>query len=236
MKNKSSNRLKKLSEEQIQQVCKLYATGKWSHKRLAEKFRVTTHQIRKAVKGIIKPKPTALQRFDEKWTKDEDGCHIWIASTDEDGYGWFKLNGNSIRVHQAAYLLHKGEISKGLEVRHTCDNPACVNPDHLILGTHTQNNQDKIKRYRQPWQYPAADYLAMNAFSQMGLSLKQISNFYGIRKDTLKRRLDDISKTAEDPIEDKVFYYRDRTMYEEAQKDKDGDNLPIDIVIDRIIE
>ncbi|MEH7419215.1 HNH endonuclease [Neobacillus drentensis] len=224
----------KFTEEQIQQLQELYSTGDWTQKRLAEKFGVAEHQIKKALKGIVKPRPTIYQRFEAKRVEEENGCHVWIASTDKDGYGWFRTNGKSLRSHQASYQLYKGEIPKGKKVRHICDNPSCVNPDHLILGTQKQNNQDKIDRYRQPWQYNASEYLEMRCMNQIGLSENEIAERYGIKMNTLKSRLKDMAKTSDDPFEDNVFYYRDRAIHEEAEKYKDS--KPMEIVIDRIIE
>tara|TARA_R110001606_G_scaffold115974_2_gene244548 strand:- start:697 stop:1032 length:336 start_codon:yes stop_codon:yes gene_type:complete len=53
-----------------------------------------------------------------------------------------------LRAHRFAYALSKGEIPDGFVVRHTCDNPACCNPDHLILGTQADNIADMYKRKR----------------------------------------------------------------------------------------
>lgn len=208
---------KDLTAEQIQQVRKYYATGEWTQKQLAKEFGVPEHQIRNATKGVVKLKPTTLQRFNEKWSVDENGCHIWNACTDKDGYGLFKMNEKAIRSHRVSYQLHKGAIPKGMKVRHICDNPACVNPDHLILGTQKQNVQDKIERYRDPWQYPAIRYLEMRFLIQIGVSEDAIMERYGVKKDTFESRLKDMDKTANDPSEDKVFYYRNRAIHEERQ-------------------
>jgi hypothetical protein len=92
---------------------------------------------------------TLAQRF---WSKVDPApsscCWEWTANTDPDGYGRFKLNTKQLGAHRVAYTLTKGEIPDGLMVRHTCDNPACCNPDHLILGTHADNMTDMAERNR----------------------------------------------------------------------------------------
>lgn len=78
----------------------------------------------------------------------KNNCWIWIGAKDKDGYGRFgsyKIWGNA---HKASYIFHKGIIPKGMCVLHTCDNPSCVNPKHLWLGTNKDNMQDKIKKGR----------------------------------------------------------------------------------------
>ena len=79
-------------------------------------------------------------------------CWEWTAQLDDKGYGrrTFTIDGKKAKrpVHQTAYRLWKGEISKGLHVCHTCDNPKCFNPDHLWLGTAKDNLQDMIAKGR----------------------------------------------------------------------------------------
>lgn len=76
-------------------------------------------------------------------------CWEWNASKHRFGYDWFN-DGHKIEVaHRISYRLFKGEIPQGKLIMHTCDNPGCVNPAHLILGTNTSNAQDKVKKDRQ---------------------------------------------------------------------------------------
>lgn len=77
-------------------------------------------------------------------------CWEWTASKKNTGYGQL---GNGfgkapLHAHRVSWEFHKGEIPKGLCVCHCCDNPSCVNPEHLFLGTAKDNAQDKIAKGR----------------------------------------------------------------------------------------
>lgn len=79
-----------------------------------------------------------------------DDCCEWQASRTSFGYGRPSINGKSIQAHRFSYELKYGFGSAlGLKVRHTCDNPPCVNPKHLLLGTQKQNVTDMYERGRQ---------------------------------------------------------------------------------------
>lgn len=80
--------------------------------------------------------------------QSDSGCWEWQGSKYKNGYGWMKVFGRSVSAHRYSYELHNGYIPDGLEVRHTCDNRCCINPDHLILGTHQENMQDAVDRGR----------------------------------------------------------------------------------------
>jgi hypothetical protein len=74
---------------------------------------------------------------------------MWTAYTDRDGYGRFSLKGKKKRAHRVAARLD-GRDPTGQVVRHTCDNPGCVNPDHLKIGTPKDNAGDMVRRGRSP--------------------------------------------------------------------------------------
>lgn len=75
-------------------------------------------------------------------------CWIFLGGWNQDRYGNFWVNGVCDKAHRHSYRLFKGEIPTGMLICHTCDNPPCINPDHLYAGTNTDNTRDKMDRGR----------------------------------------------------------------------------------------
>jgi len=77
------------------------------------------------------------------------GCHLWTGAQNVFGYGIvYDRNRRNIGTHRAAWFFAHGPIPGGLYVLHRCDNPFCINPAHLFLGTHADNHRDMWRKGR----------------------------------------------------------------------------------------
>ena len=92
--------------------------------------------------------------WDEKVDKREDGCWIWLGKIKDRNpakynlYGVIGWRGKLVRCHRVSYELAFGPIPPHMVVMHICDTPPCVNPDHLKLGTHSENFHDMWNKLR----------------------------------------------------------------------------------------
>ena len=84
------------------------------------------------------------QRFESKINKTEE-CWLWMGYLISGSYGRFMLKGKNTSAHRFSYMLSNGNIPDNLDVRHKCRYKNCVNPEHLELGTHTDNMRDRIR-------------------------------------------------------------------------------------------
>lgn len=89
-------------------------------------------------------------QVDRFWSLVEktDECWLWNGSKKQMGYGLFMANNRRFLAHRLSFFMRFGKLGNEL-VLHRCDNPSCVNPDHLFLGSHQDNASDKVSKGRQ---------------------------------------------------------------------------------------
>ena len=80
--------------------------------------------------------------------REEGQCWNWHGAKLKGGYGQIKIDGSCVQAHRFSWSIINGPVPTGLVIRHACDNPSCVNPAHLLLGTHKDNVSDKYNRGR----------------------------------------------------------------------------------------
>jgi hypothetical protein len=114
-----------------------------------------------------------------RWVAVADGCWEWTGRRSPRGYGLLSRNGRDIRAHRIAYELSHGSIPNGAVICHRCDNPPCVNPDHLFAGTQRDNVRDAIVKGRRVGLGPALR-AAVIAAATLGMPYNLIGRRIGI--------------------------------------------------------
>lgn len=136
-----------------------------------------------------------ISRFEQKFDKTE-GCWTWKASKAGQGYGQIKLpkQRRQAYAHRVAYEIYKGPIPAGQYVCHACDNPECVNPDHLFLGSSHDNHADMKEKGRHTYgEKSATRKLTENQVLQIrsclaaGMTQMQIARAFGVQQMTISR-------------------------------------------------
>ena len=86
------------------------------------------------------------------WLRSRDraaGCWLWpFSTTSQIGYGQVWFEGKPRGAHRVAFVLNGGVIPEGMIVRHSCDTPLCINPEHLLIGSYADNSADMVARGR----------------------------------------------------------------------------------------
>lgn len=152
-------------------------------------------------------KPVPVVELFLRHVKKTETCSLWTAFRDKDGYGMAsKGNGQTgvRRANRRAWEVFRGPIPDGMLVLHRCDNPPCVNPDHLFLGTNSDNMKDAHAkgRHKTPTQakpesqvrgerqhlskLKASDIPAIFSLHKDGLSAPQIAAKFGVGKHCVK--------------------------------------------------
>ena len=137
----------------------------------------------------------------------ETGCLEWTGTPSGNGYAYVRLNGESQLVHRAVFKLAIGPIPTGMVIRHACDTPLCVNPDHLSIGTQAENMADMVERGRQrgprvplspAQQAEIVAAVALYRSGKLGYTHAAIVAGWGVSVTTVKR-LDREARTPAQP-------------------------------------
>lgn len=139
------------------------------------------------------------KHIDRFWSKvnigKESDCWEWHAAVSHNGYGQCTVDGESIRAHRFSYILAHGDIPAGMNVCRKCDNPRCVNPAHLWVGTQADNIRDRQRKGRSKnigragRNALAATQVAeiRNRFVAGGVSYAALAREYGVSRSTTRR-------------------------------------------------
>lgn len=138
------------------------------------------------------------QSLDERlrgigWTVTQSGCWEWKGPRNKAGYGVFNaraLGHERTPAHRVMYEHLVGPIPEGLLVRHHCDNPPCVNPEHLAPGTYADNTRDRVERGRKGGGRRAPDEARVGeaaTLASQGKSVTEIAELLGISRRTIQR-------------------------------------------------
>lgn len=137
-------------------------------------------------------KPEASDPYNLDYSKK--GCWEWVGATVRGGYGSLKINNKKIGAHRFSWELHNGPIPEGLMTLHKCDNPPCCRPDHLFIGTGSDNMQDRAAKGRDNAVATGAVLTELEVQEvlielNMGRSQAEIAEMYGVTQTTISRIL-----------------------------------------------
>lgn len=144
--------------------------------------------------GHGRSQPLAAQFWENVHRKTDNECWPWEGNRSGGRYGRLRNHGQQLAAHRTSYEIHFGTIPEGMFVCHTCDNPICVNPRHLFLGTPNDNMQDKItkgrERYLRGDENPASrltttEVIAIRERARSGETQSALARQYGISQSTI---------------------------------------------------
>lgn len=117
------------------------------------------------------------------------GCWLWTGAINAHGYGLMNSRGHTVYAHRLAYTEAHGHVADGLLIRHLCDTRCCINPNHLLPGTHAENMRDKAKR-AMPWHGTRyrrfSDEQRRQLATMDDLPTKECARIMGVSPDTIR--------------------------------------------------
>lgn len=125
----------------------------------------------------------------------ENGCHLFQGSKDDCGYGRITKDGKLVRIHREVWKLHNNNQEITGVIMHSCDTPACINPEHLSHGTQAENIADMVNKGRRVTvkgsnQHDAklheADIPEIRKLLASGISGYKISKMYSVSEQTIR--------------------------------------------------
>ncbi len=93
-------------------------------------------------------RPISDRFYEKVMAEPNSGCWLWTGCVKNTGYGRIQVGRRCVLAHRVSYELHRDPIPPGMHVLHRCDQPGCVNPNHLFLGTHLDNMADREAKGR----------------------------------------------------------------------------------------
>ena len=146
------------------------------------------------MRGPGKPRRPLAVRFAEKYRVDEaSGCWVWTGNKNANGYGVIAGDEGRYRhqrrAHRVSWELLHGPLDKSVFVCHRCDNPPCVNPDHLFIGGPAENQADRVQKGRTTRgdKHPQAKLTALDVrkirmVAQLGIPQHMIAKVFSVSR------------------------------------------------------
>lgn len=132
-------------------------------------------------------------------------CWDWLSTKNPCGYGMIYVQDfrTDVGAHRVSWMMFRGPIPEGMDVLHKCDNPACVNPNHLWLGTNSENNADAGRKGRFILRgKPGATNPRAKFTNEQVRAIREIPKYYGFFEEMAKKY-----KVAKSIIR-KLYYYK----------------------------
>lgn len=175
-------------------IYQVMVDGKWVDSTAAE-YAAVSNQKRIVYAAPVAPTPET----DKRDAINGSPCIVWPGNKNKAGYGQLGRRRKMYLAHRLVYCDHNNvsiESVKDLVVRHACDNPGCINPWHLLIGTHADNTKDKVDRGRHPTKErngsaklnseKAAEIRALYASGACNVTIAWLARKYGVVENTIK--------------------------------------------------